>query len=214
MEVGSKDQLYIGLTGGIASGKSTVSQRLRERGVVVIDADQLARELVAPGSPTLAAIAERFAPHPLLLEDGSLDRAKLGAMVFEQPTARAELEAIIHPAIDGLRRQRQAQAYAQGAQIVCYDAALIIEKGLDREMDGLIVVSLPEPLQLARLRQRDGLDEAQAQARLAAQTCDDLRRQRATWIIDNSGSREATVAQVDQLVDAWASTHRLGPSRR
>jgi dephospho-CoA kinase len=188
----------IGLTGGIASGKSTVSAMLRELGAHVIDADQVAREVVAPGTPALAEIQARFGP-AVLHEDGALDRKKLGAIVFADPDARRALERITHPRIAAATQQEIARLAAAGVDPVIYDAALIVENRLYTWMQGLIVVSVPPEVQVARLMIRDDIDEAAAQARIAAQLSLAEKVAVATHVIDNSGTRADTEAQVRAL---------------
>ncbi|HSP81792.1 MAG TPA: dephospho-CoA kinase [Myxococcaceae bacterium] len=186
-----------GLTGGIASGKSTVSGMLRELGAQVLDADVIAREVVEPGTPGLKAVAERFPG--VLGPDGRLDRAKLGARVFGDPQERAALNALLHPLI-GQEFLRRTQALAeQGVERVIYDAPLLIENRLHEAMEGVLLVWVPREVQKARLRARDGLDEAAAEARLAAQLPLDEKRQYATWVVDNSGDLAATRAQVEAV---------------
>lgn len=189
-------KLY-GLTGGIASGKSTVSRMLRELGAQLLDADVIAREVVEPGTPGLQAVAERF---PGVLDaDGRLDRARLGARVFGDPRERAALNAILHPLI-GQRFLLRTQALAgQGVERVIYDAPLLIENRLHEGMDGVVLVWVPREVQKARLRARDGLDEAAAEARLAAQLPLDEKRLHATWLVDNSGELGATRARVEEV---------------
>ena len=187
----------VGLTGGIASGKSTVSAMFRELGAQVIDADQVAREVVEPGTPALEEIARRF---PGVVDAaGRLDRTALGARVFSDATERRALEAIVHPRIrDDVARRTEALARV-GVQVVLYDAALLIENGLHRGMDGVILVSAPEAVQRARLAARDGLDDAAISARLAAQLPLAAKRAHATWVVDNGGSLDETRAQVRRV---------------
>lgn len=189
-------KLY-GLTGGIASGKSTVSRMLRELGAQVLDADVIAREVVEPGTPGLQAVAERF---PGVLDaEGRLDRAKLGARVFGDPQERAALNALLHPLI-GQQFLLRTQALAeQGVERVIYDAPLLIENRLHEAMDGVVLVWVPREVQKARLMGRDGLDEAAAEARLAAQLPLDEKRQHATWLVDNSGDLGTTRARVEEV---------------
>jgi dephospho-CoA kinase len=189
-----------GLTGGIASGKSTVSRMLRELGAHVLDADVIAREVVEPGTPGLAAIAARF-PN-VLTPDGRLDRAKLGARVFADPTERAALNAIIHPLVGQAFLEKMQALAAQGLERVIYDVPLLIENGLQGGMDGVLLIWVPRHLQKARLMARDGLDEGAAEARIGAQLPLDDKRQHATWIVDNSGDLASTRAQVEQVWQA------------
>ncbi|KFE62092.1 dephospho-CoA kinase [Hyalangium minutum] len=189
-----------GLTGGIASGKSTVSRMFRELGAHVLDADVIAREVVEPGTPGLAAVAARFPG--VLGPDGRLDRAKLGTRVFGDATERAALNAIVHPLVrEAFLHKVQALA-EQGVERILYDVPLLIETGLHTNMDGVVLVWVPRDVQKARLMSRDGLDEAAAEARLAAQLPLDDKRRYATWIVDNSGDLASTRAQVEQVWQA------------
>ena len=186
-----------GLTGGIGSGKSTVSRMFRELGAHVLDADVIAREVVEPGTPGLAAVAERFPG--VVGPDGRLDRAALGARVFGDAAERAALNALLHPLI-GQRFLERTQALADaGMERILYDAPLLIENRLHGAMEGVVLVWVPRELQRARLMRRDGLDEAAAEARLAAQLPLDGKREHATWVVDNSGGLEATQAQVEEV---------------
>lgn len=189
-------RLY-GLTGGIASGKSTVSQMLRQLGAELIDADQVAREVVEPGQPALAEIAARFPG--VLTPEGRLDRAELGRRVFADPAQRQALNAIIHPRIQEAFLARTQALEGRGVPQVVYDAPLLIENGLHRLMDGVILVAVPEEVQKARLIAREGLTEEAAQARIDSQLPLEEKRRHATWVIDNAGSLEATRAQVEAI---------------
>lgn len=190
----------VGLTGGIASGKSTVSEMFRALGADVIDADQVARDVVAPGTPGLLEVARRF---PGVVDAaGHLDRTALGARVFADSAERRALEAIVHPRIrEEVARRTEALARA-GRQVVLYDAALLIENGLHRGMEGVILVSAPEAVQRARLVARDGLDDAAISARLAAQLPLADKRAHATWVVDNGGTLDETRAQVRRIWEA------------
>jgi dephospho-CoA kinase len=189
----------VGLTGGIASGKSTVSAMLREMGVPIVDADVIARQVVEPGSSTLAQVAAAFPG--VLRPDGSLDRPRLGELVFADPAARARLNAIVHPAIMTSSREQLDALQAAGHLLAVYDAALILENGLGGAMDALIVVSVPEAVQLERLRVRDGIPEELARHRIAAQMPLAEKAARADYVIDNSGTLEQTRACVGEV---WA----------
>ncbi|MDP2270759.1 MAG: dephospho-CoA kinase [Archangium sp.] len=193
-------RLY-GLTGGIASGKSTVSAFFREAGIPVIDADALAREVVEPGQPALAEISARF-PGTLTAE-GTLDRAKLGALIFQDPAERAALGAITHPRIQALALERTTALAATGATAAIYDAPLLIENKLSEAMNGVILVTCPPEVQLARLMARNALTEAQARQRIDSQMSLEQKRPFATWLIDNGGSLEATRAQVKKVIAGW-----------
>jgi len=186
----------VGLTGGIGSGKSTVSALLAEHGAVVIDYDLLAREAVEPGMPALAAIVERFGSS-ILLPDGTLDRPALGAIVFGDDAARRDLEAITHPAIGELAWARDGAA-PEGAVIV-HDHPLLVEVGLAGFVDLVVVVDVPEEIQVDRLVRLRGMTEADALARIAAQSSRDDRLAAADIVLDNSGLPDELAAAVNAL---------------
>jgi dephospho-CoA kinase len=188
----------LGLTGGIAAGKSTVARGFEALGVPVVDADKLAREAVAPGSPGLNEIVEVFGAD-VLLSDGSLDRKALGARVFADAGLRSKLNAITHPKIAQLGAQRIAEHAARGAHYVVYEAALIVENNLHRAMRGLIVVSVDPVVQLGRLMRRDALTESEAQARIEAQMPLEKKLEVADFVIDNSGEPEVLQARVHEV---------------
>lgn len=192
----------IALTGGIAAGKSTVARRFAEHGAVVIDADRLAREAVEPGTPGLAAIAERFGPG-VIDADGRLDRPALGAIVFADETARLDLNGITHPAVAALLKERLAEtAAADPEAIVVYDVPLLAESGGRR--DGLfrfvVVVEAPAEVRVQRLIELRGMAADEAARRVASQASDEERRALADVVIDTGGSLDATVQQTDA---AW-----------
>jgi dephospho-CoA kinase len=189
-------KLY-GLTGGIASGKSTVSRMLRELGAHVLDADVIAREVVEPGTPGLAEVATRFPG--VLGPDGRLDRARLGARVFADPAERAALNALLHPRIGAAFLEKTQALAARGVERLIYDAPLLIENGLHAGMDGVVLVWVPRELQKQRLMARDGLEAQAAEARLAAQLPLEEKRRHATWIVDNTGELLSTRAQVEEV---------------
>jgi dephospho-CoA kinase len=189
--------LLYGLTGGIASGKSTVSRMLRELGAHVLDADAIAREVVEPGTPGLAEVAARFPG--VVGPDGRLDRVKLGARVFGDPAERAALNALLHPRIGAAFLQKTQALAKQGVERVLYDAPLLIENGLHAGMDGVLLVWVPRELQKQRLMARDGLEAQAAEARLAAQLPLEEKRRHATWIVDNTGELASTRAQVEEV---------------
>jgi dephospho-CoA kinase len=192
------DLKLVGLTGGIGTGKSTVAGMLRARGVPVIDADVLAREVVEPGQPALAEIQQVWPQ--VLRPDGSLDRGKLGAVVFADPEARRRLEAITHPRIQE-RALAQARALAAaGHRLAFYEASLLVESGRHRQYDGLVVVTAPEEQQIARVAARDGRGRDAALARVRAQLPAEEKRRVATHLIDNAGDLAATERQVDALL--------------
>jgi dephospho-CoA kinase len=193
--------IVIGLTGGIASGKSAVATLLRQRGAAVIDADQLARQVVEPGQPALADIAARFGAE-MLTASGQLDRKKLAAVVFADRQARLDLEGITHPRIAAAGQAEIARCVAAGAAIVFYEAPLIVENGLHRAMNALIVVAVAPEVQVQRLMARDRSTEGAARARIAAQLPLEQKLAVATWVIDNSGDEAALDAEVARLVAA------------
>ena len=188
--------LRVGLTGGIGSGKSTAAQRFRELGAVVIDADQLAREVVAVGSSGLAAIHERFGD-AVVAADGSLDRVALGEIVFADAQAREDLEAITHPRI-GARTRSLVESAAPDA-IVVHDVPLLVELHMSANYHLTVVVGADEDIRMARLTGGRGLTEADAQARIAAQASDQQRRAVADAWLDNNGTVDELLAQVDAL---------------
>jgi dephospho-CoA kinase len=188
----------VGLTGGIAAGKSTVARSFAALGVPVVDADKLARDAVAPGSQGLSEIVATFGPD-VLLADGSLDRKALGARVFADSSLRARLNAITHPRIAQLGAQQIAEHGRSGASYVLYEAALIVENNLQRAMQGLVVVSVDPIVQLARLRKRDGLSQAEAEARVAAQMPLEKKLEVADFVIDNSGEPEVVTERVHEV---------------
>ncbi len=188
--------LRVGLTGGIASGKTTVSDALEERGAVVIDADVLAREVVEPGTPGLAAVVERFGAG-LLADDGQLDRAALGRLVFSDPVARRDLEAIVHPAVRA--RAAALEAAAAADAVVVHVIPLLVETGQADDFDVLVVVDVEPEQQLERLRERSGLDDEAAMARIAAQATRSARLAVADVVLANHTDTDDLVAQVDRL---------------
>jgi dephospho-CoA kinase len=192
------DLALLGLTGGIASGKSTVARFIAEQGIPVLDADRLAREVVAPGQPAAAAIAAAWPE--VTSAAGTIDRARLGKIVFADPAARARLEAITHPRIQALAAERAAELARQGHRLAFYEASLLVETGRHRALDGLVVVTASIEKQLARAMARDGLTLPEARARLAAQLPLAEKIAVATHLIDNDGDLEATRAQVQALL--------------
>jgi len=195
--------VVVGLTGGIGSGKSTVSRMLADLGAVVIDADQLAREVVEPHEPAFARVVERFGPG-VVGPDGRLDRPALGAIVFRDPEARADLEAITHPAI-GVRMAERMAAEAGTDHVVVLDVPLLVESGR-MNTAGVIVVDCPEELAIERLERDRGMDADEIRRRMAAQATRQERLDRADFVIVNNGSRERLREQVEA---AWAWIGRL-----
>ena len=191
----------IGLTGGIASGKSVVAKRLAERGAVVVDADVLAREVVEPGTPGLAAIADHFGP-AVIADDGGLDRAALGAVIFSDPAERLALNAITHPAIWKRARELFAAAESENPDaVVVYDVPLLAEAAADRPIrfDLVVVVNASAETRLERLVELRGLSEEEARRRLSSQASDAERLAMADVVIDSDGALEATLAQADDV---------------
>ena len=186
----------VGLTGGIASGKSTVADELARRGALVIDADRLAREVVDPGTPELAKVAERF---PDTVVDGRLDRARLAAVVFADPLARRDLERIIHPAVR--KRAAELEQSAPPGSVVVHVIPLLVETGQESDFDLCVVVDVDHETQLSRLLARDGMTRAEAEARIGAQATREQRLAAADVVIDNSGSVTQLREQID---DVWS----------
>lgn len=192
-----------GLTGGIASGKSLVAERLGLLGAVIVDADLLSREAVRIGSPGLAAIRAEFGDS-VLTDDGALDRAAMGALIFTDPSARARLNTIVHPEVRRLGEERIANARADDPDaIVVYDIPLLVEAGPARRegFDGVIVVTADEDERVRRMVEHRGMRDEDARARIAAQATDEERLAIATHVVDNTGAMAETLAAVDRL---WA----------
>lgn len=189
----------IGLTGGIASGKSVVTHHLHELGALVIDADQLAREAVAPGGHALAAIVECFGSG-VLTGNGSLDRKKLAGIVFNCQEAREKLNSIIHPLVIGETKRLIGQYKREKTgDVVVVDAPLLLETGMATIVDQVWVVAVPENIQIERLMKRDAISEEEARLRMASQMSLADKLKRADRVIDNSGSIDHTMQQVDTL---------------
>jgi dephospho-CoA kinase len=194
--------LRVGLTGGIGAGKSEVSRRLASYGAVVIDADQAAREVVAPGSPGLAEVVAAFGD-VVLAPDGSLDRERLGELVFADASLRAKLNAIVHPLV--ARRMRELEQPAGEAAIVVHDIPLLAENHLADSFDEVVVVDVPPRVQVERLGKERGMTPEQAEARIRAQATREDRLAVATIVVDNSGS----LAELDRETgDLWAELRR------
>lgn len=188
--------MRVALTGGIASGKTTVSDRWAELGAVIVDSDVLARQVVEPGTPGLAAVAERFGPE-ILAPDRTLDRKALAGKVFGDDEARKDLEAILHPLIRAAADRLEAEA-PEGALVV-HVIPLLVEIGRSSGFDAIVVVDVPEDLQLERVMSRDGATRAQVEARIAAQASRSERLAVATHVIDNSSDRNALITGADQV---------------
>ncbi len=199
----------VGLTGGIASGKSTFAALLRARGVPVVDADLLARAAVEPGTPALAEIVRAFGPE-VLGPDGALDRRKVAARVFADPAARRRLEGITHPAVRQAMVAETLRLAAQGHDLVFYDTPLLYEVGLEGALDSVVVVWAPRDAQRARAAGRDGLPPADVEARLSAQLPLAEKAARADFVVDNSGPPAGLAAKADRLL----ADLRAGRGRR
>lgn len=192
----------IALTGGIASGKSTIAARLAQHGATVIDADAIVREVQHPGSPVLEGIAEVFGEH-MIAADGSLDRAALGARVFGDDHALQRLNAIVHPAVRVESQRRFDAAFsADPAAVVVYDVPLLVEARVEDPWDLVVVADAPADVRVQRMMRLRGMSEDDARRRIGAQVSDEERRAIADVIIDTSGTVEHTLAQVDAL---WRS---------
>lgn len=194
----------LGLTGNIASGKSTVARLLAERGAAVIDCDALAHEVTAPGTPGLTAVIERFGPD-IVTPAGELDRAKLAARVFADPAELAALEAIVHPLV---RRRRDELLAQTAAPVAVVEAIKLFESGFADECDAVWVVTAPEPERLRRLVSERGMDPAAAAARLAAQGDDSWKLTRAAEVITNDGDLAVLAERVAAAWGRWALTTR------
>lgn len=206
--------LRVGLTGGIASGKSEVSRRLAELGAVLIDADLLAREAVEPGSEGLAEVVRAFGPG-ILQDDGALDRAALGALVFADPERRGQLNAIVHPRVRA--RAAELMAAASDEAVVVQDIPLLVETGQAGSFDVVVVVDAPDEVRIRRLAERNGMTPEDAAARMATQATREERLAAADHVIENSGSLDELRAAVDRLwhevlVPAAATTERIPES--
>jgi dephospho-CoA kinase len=188
----------VGLTGGIASGKSLVATELAARGAIVIDADVLAREVVEPGTPGLAAVIERFGTQ-VLTDDGRLNRARLAEIVFADPAARRDLERIVHPAVRA--RAAELERGAGTAAVVVHVIPLLVETSQQQDFDLVVTVDVDHEKQIERLMTRNGYSRAEAESRIAAQASSEDRKRAADVVVDNSGS----IAQLRDRIEAlWA----------
>lgn len=191
--------LRIGLTGGIGSGKSTVADLLLSEGFLIVDADQVARDIVEPGQPALAELAEAFG-QDILKPDGTLDRAGLAAKAFVSEEQTALLNAITHPRIAEESARRFNEAEDQGAKVAVYDMPLLVEKGLDRKMDLVVVVDVDVEERVRRLVEKRGLTEDDVRRRIASQVPDDVRLKAADIVVDNNGTLEDLHAEASKLI--------------
>ncbi|MHB8587982.1 MAG: dephospho-CoA kinase [Candidatus Dormibacteraceae bacterium] len=194
----------IGLTGGAGSGKSTVSAMLRELGAVVIDADEAAHAAYEPGSPGFDEVVREFGPE--YVRDGRIDRARLGKLVFHDDGARRRLNAIVHPRVRDWMTTRTTEAVERGAEVVVQDVPLLLENGLEGLYSTVLLVFVPESVQLKRLVESRGLSEDRARAMIAAQMPIEEKRKLAPHVIDNSGTREATRRQVERTWEMLIAT--------
>jgi len=190
--------MRVGLTGGVASGKSTVAAILAELGAVVVDADLLAREVVAPGTPGLAAVVAEFGDG-VLGADGSLDRPALGAVVFADEAARRRLEAIVHPLVRA--RGRELEEAAPPGAVVVHDIPLLAETGQAAGFDAVVVVDVPVETQVERMVSQRGMSREDAEARIAAQATREQRLAVATYVVDNTGTREDLRDRVTEVFE-------------
>jgi dephospho-CoA kinase len=194
--------LRVGLTGGIGTGKSEVSRRLASYGAVVIDADAVAREVVAPGTPGLAEVVQAFGPE-VLRSDGTLDRDRLGELVFADESLRMKLNAITHPRVG--ERMAELERQAGGAPVIVHDVPLLAENHLAGSFDEVVVVDVPPRIQAERLARERGMSKDQAEARMGAQASREERLAVATIVVDNSGS----LAELDREVgELWTELRR------
>ena len=190
------------MTGGMAAGKSAALARFAQLGAATTDADQLAREVVAPGSAGLAAVASRFGSG-VLRNDGALDRPALGAVVFADAEARLALEAIVHPLIQLRSAQVEAEAEVEGVAVVVHDIPLLAEGGRAGEFDQVVVVQAPLEVRRQRAITERGMTNEQFESRVAAQASDEVRAAIATHVLDHSGTVDQLWAQVDRLYHSW-----------
>ena len=196
--------ILIGLTGGIGAGKSTVSEMLSAKGAAIVDADQIARDLQAPGSPVLDRMAERFGNH-IIRDDGSLDRPAVAAIVFNDADALNDLNGIVHPAMQG-EIQRQIDVHRETDRVVVLDFPLLAENPR-HGLRATVVVDIDPEIAVSRLVEQRGMNEADARARISSQISRDERRAITTHVIDNGGDLEALRRQVDEV---WAEIVALG----
>jgi len=204
--------VLFGLTGGLASGKSSVAARWKARGLAIIYADVMAREIVEPGTSGLAEIVTAFGPD-VLLPDGSLDRKKVGAIVFADSAARKKLELITHPRIAAGMIKRAGELEEAGEPLGCYEAPLLVERGFADLCRPLVVVAIDERTQIARAMTRDRLSEDEVRARLAAQLPLSAKVAVADYVIDNSGDLETLTTKADDVLDAICKKAGVDPAR-
>ncbi len=195
---GGGPSLRVGLTGGIASGKTTVADLLAARGAVIVDADILAREVVEPGTAGLTALRKRFGP-AILSPDGRLDRGALARLIFADPAARTAAERIIHPEVR--RRAQEIESQARAGSVVVHVIPLLVETGQAEAFDAVVVVDVDPDTQVARLRSRNAMSSSDARARIAAQATREERLAAADFVIENEGTRADLESSVDRVWD-------------
>lgn len=194
--------MIIGLTGSIASGKSTVANMLKEYGFPIVDADLVARQVVEPGSETLQKIADAFGPE-VITPEGTMDRAKVGSIIFHDESKRKVLNDIIHPAIRAEMLRQRDEHVANGAKTVIMDIPLLFESKLQHYVEKILVVSVNEETQLKRLIERNRLNEEDAKARISSQLPLSIKEQGADAVINNNGSIEETRQQLEDILNKW-----------
>lgn len=192
----------IGLTGGIASGKSTVSNMLKERGFSIVDADKAARAVVEPGEDAYKKVVEAFGKD-ILLKDGSINRQKLGSVIFHDENKRKILNSIVHPAVRARMNEWKEIAVSAGKQTIIYDIPLLFESKLTHLVERVILVYVDNTIQLQRLMKRNGLSEAEAKARIASQLPLNEKVELADAIVNNNGTIDETEKQINQLIEKW-----------
>ncbi|QTD41448.1 dephospho-CoA kinase [Sporosarcina sp. Te-1] len=194
--------MIIGLTGSIASGKSTVARMLAEKGYPIVDADEISRQVVEPGSPVLDQIIEAFGD-AVVLETGQLNRGKLGDLIFNNIEKRQKLNGIIHPAVRKEMLRQKEEWMAKGASTVIMDIPLLFESRLQPFVERILVVSVEKELQKSRLMARNGFSEEEAESRIASQLPMEVKERGADAVIDNNGTLEATEQQLDAILEEW-----------
>lgn len=194
--------MIIGLTGSIASGKSTVAQMLQGYQLPIVDADIVARQVVEPGTQTLQQIAEAFGQE-VMKEDGTMDREKVGAIIFHEPAQRKVLNDIIHPAIRAEMLRQRDELVQNGAAHVVMDIPLLFESKLQHFVDKILVVSVTEEIQLARLMERNQLPESEARARIASQLPMSVKEKGADAVIYNNTTKQSTAEQLEKILQQW-----------
>jgi dephospho-CoA kinase len=204
--------VLFGLTGGFASGKSSVAAHWRRRGLAGLDADDVAREVLAKGSPGLAEVSDAFGAE-VLKADGALDRKRLASLVFENEEARRKLESITHPRIVATTLQRASELEAQSEQLACYEATLLVERGFADLFRPLVVVASDEQHQIARGRARDGMSEQEARARIRAQLPLREKLAVADYVVRNDGDLAALLANADNVLDEICKKAGVDPKR-